>query len=73
MFEEVEAPQRIVHDVLHDLVECLVEAKLDRSEPMVITLPPHLESALAARAQQRGVPPEALALDVAELESPLQL
>jgi hypothetical protein len=31
---------------------------------MVITLPPHLESALAAQAHQRGVTPETLALDV---------
>jgi hypothetical protein len=31
---------------------------------MVITLPPQLESALAAQANRRGVAPEALALDV---------
>jgi hypothetical protein len=31
---------------------------------MVINLPPQLESALAAQARQRGVAPEALALDV---------
>ena len=31
---------------------------------MVITLPPQLESALAAQARRRGVAPEALALDV---------
>ena len=31
---------------------------------MVITLPPQLESALAAHARRRGVAPEALALDV---------
>ena len=31
---------------------------------MVITLPPQLESALAAQARQRGVAPEALALDL---------
>lgn len=31
---------------------------------MVITLPPYLESALAAQAQRRGLAPEALALDV---------
>ncbi len=31
---------------------------------MVITLPPDLESALAAQARRRGVAPEALALDV---------
>jgi hypothetical protein len=31
---------------------------------MVITLPPHLESALAAQAQRRGVTPEILALDL---------
>jgi hypothetical protein len=31
---------------------------------MVITLPPQLESALAAQARRRGVAPEDLALDV---------
>lgn len=31
---------------------------------MVITLPPHLESALTERVRQRGVAPEALALEV---------
>ncbi len=31
---------------------------------MVITLPPPLESALAAQAARRGVPPEELALEV---------
>jgi hypothetical protein len=31
---------------------------------MVISLPPHLESALAAQAQLRGVTPETLALDL---------
>ncbi len=31
---------------------------------MIITLPPHLEFALAAQARRRGVAPEALALDV---------
>lgn len=31
---------------------------------MVITLPPQLEAALSAQARQRGVAPEALALDV---------
>jgi hypothetical protein len=31
---------------------------------MIITLPPQLESALAAQALRRGVAPEALALDV---------
>ena len=31
---------------------------------MVITVPPHLESALAALAQQQGVTPETLALDL---------
>ena len=31
---------------------------------MVITLPSHLESALAAQAQRRGVDPETLALDL---------
>lgn len=31
---------------------------------MVITLPPHLESALAAQAQRRGLAPEALAMEV---------
>jgi hypothetical protein len=31
---------------------------------MVITLPPQLESALAAQARQRGIAPEELALDV---------
>ena len=31
---------------------------------MVLTLPPHLESALADRARRRGVSPEALALDL---------
>lgn len=31
---------------------------------MVLTLPPHLESALAEQARQRGVAPEALALEL---------
>ncbi len=31
---------------------------------MIITLPPYLESALAAQAHRRGVAPESLALDV---------
>ncbi len=31
---------------------------------MVITLPPQLESALTTQARQRGLTPEALALDV---------
>ncbi len=31
---------------------------------MIITLPPHLESALAAQALRRGVDPEILALDL---------
>lgn len=31
---------------------------------MVITLPPQLESTLAAQARERGVAPEALALDI---------
>lgn len=31
---------------------------------MIITLPPQLESALAARARQRGVEPETLAVEV---------
>jgi hypothetical protein len=31
---------------------------------MVITLPPQLESALAAQARRRGIDPETLALDV---------
>jgi hypothetical protein len=31
---------------------------------MVITLPPQLEAALAAQARQRGVAPEALAVEV---------
>jgi hypothetical protein len=31
---------------------------------MVITLPPQLESALTTQARQRGIAPEALALDV---------
>ena len=35
---------------------------------MVITLPPPLESALAAQAAARGVPPEELALDVLRLQ-----
>lgn len=31
---------------------------------MVITLPPHLESVLAAQARRRGLAPEALALEL---------
>jgi len=31
---------------------------------MVLTLPPQLESALATQARQRGVAPEALAIEV---------
>lgn len=37
---------------------------------MVITLPPQVESALAAEAKRRGITPEALAIDVLRRQFP---
>jgi len=37
---------------------------------VVISLPPHLESALAVQASRRGISPEALALEVLRRQLP---